>query len=120
MSEVNVNWFEIPVLNTARAAEFYATVLGTPLDTIDGPDGPMQVFAGSDGPAGALWPVDTPPAHGGVMVYLGCDDIDAALDRAVGAGGAIESARASIGPFGFIGRFRDTEGNVVALHSPAG
>lgn len=119
MSQTSVNWFEIPVLDSARAAAFYEAVLAAPLGSIDGPDGAMQVFMGAEGPAGALLSVDTPPAPGGVMVYLGCDDIDAALARAEQAGGAIDTPRSSIGPFGFIGRFKDTEGNVVALHSPA-
>ncbi len=119
MSEVTVNWFEIPVQDKARAVEFYGAVLGAPLGSIDGPDGPMAVFMGAEGPAGALTDTGSPSADAGVLVYLGCDDIDAALQRAEQAGGTIAMPKSSIGPFGFIGRFTDTEGNLLALHTPA-
>ena len=117
MSNVTIDWFEIPAIDVARATEFYGAVLNTPLGKMDGPDGEMNVFMGSDGPAGALLPVDEPPVSGGVTIYLGVEDIDAALSRAEQAGGQIELARTSIGPHGFIGRFTDTEGNSVALHT---
>ncbi|MEM7100934.1 MAG: VOC family protein [Pseudomonadota bacterium] len=117
MSNVSIEWFEIPAVDVARATEFYGAVLNTPLGKLDGPDGEMNVFMGPEGPAGALLPVDEAPASGGVTIYLGCDDIDAALIRAEQAGGQIEQVRTSIGPHGFIGRFTDTEGNSVALHT---
>ena len=116
---VSVNWFEIPVVDVARAAEFYGLVLGVPLESMEGPDGEMTVFPGVEGAAGALLPVDQAPVAGGVTIYLGCADIDAALARAQSAGGAIEQPKTPIGPHGFIGCFKDTEGNLVALHTPA-
>lgn len=116
---VAVNWFEIPVTNMGRAVEFYGAVLNTPLDTMDGPDGHMHVFPGADGAAGTLIQADDSISSGGVLIYLHTDDIDAALQRATSAGGAVEQEKTSIGPFGFIGRFRDTEGNSVALHTPS-
>lgn len=116
---VSVNWFEIPVKDTARAVEFYGAVLGTPLGTMDGPDGPMHVFPSEEGAAGALTTDDSTPAEAGVLIYLHSDDIDAALKRAEQAGGAVVLEKTPIGPHGFIGRFKDTEGNIVALHKPA-
>ncbi len=116
-----INWFEIPVQDSGRAAEFYGTVLAAPLGELDGPDGPMRTFLGDEGPSGALVQADTdnPPAATGTLVYLSCGDIDAALDRVGGAGGEVQQAKTSIGPFGFIGRFLDPDGNRVALHTPA-
>ena len=116
---VSVAWFEIPVANIARAVEFYGTVLGLPLDSMDGPDGPMSVFPGAEGPVGALTTDEGSPAQAGVLVYLDCDDIPAALDRVAAAGGEVLMTKTSIGPFGFIGKFNDSEGNTVALHSQA-
>ena len=115
MSNVAVNWFEIPVADKGRAAEFYGNVLGEPLGTMDGPDGPMSVFMGAEGPAGAL--IEGPCVDGGVRVYLNCDDIDAALGRVAAAGGRVTQERTSIGPFGFIATLIDTEGNTVSLHT---
>ena len=52
-----VNWFEIPVTNIGRAVEFYGTVLGEPLGTMDGPDGQMHIFIPYDctQPMSCLW-----------------------------------------------------------------
>lgn len=110
-----INWFEIPVQDLPRATRFYGEVLGTPLGTMDGPDGEMHVFMGEQGPAGAL--IEGATSQDGVRVYLDCADIDAALQRAAAAGGRIHEAKTSIGPFGFVGSMVDTEGNVVALHT---
>ncbi len=114
-----VAWFEIPVKDVERAVEFYGTVLGEPVGEMDGPDGKMYVFMGGEGPVGALTTQDTSVEEAGVLVYLETADISAALGRAEQAGGQILQARTSIGPFGFIGRFRDSEGNAVALHTGA-
>ena len=116
---VSINWFEIPVKDVQRAVEFYGAVIGEPMGTMDGPDGPMHIFPGDDGAAGALTTEDSVPAEGGVLVYLYSPDIDAALERIAAAGGEVLVPKTSIGPFGFIGRFRDSEGNTVALHTPS-
>ena len=83
---VAVDWFEIPVKDMDRAVAFYGSVLDEPLATMDGPDGPMQVFMGDAGPAGALTRDELAPGGDGVLVYLNCADIPAALDRAQSAG----------------------------------
>ena len=116
---VSVNWFEIPAQDMERAVAFYGAALGEPLATMDGPDGLMNVFPADDGPAGALIGADvTPVAEGGVRVYLHSDDIDSAMERIAAAGGEVLMGKTPIGPHGFIGTFKDTEGNTVALHTP--
>lgn len=117
MTDIAVNWFEIPVIDVERAAEFYATVLDRALTTMDGPDGPMQVFMGEDGPAGALIQSAEPVSAQGVLVYLNCPDIDAAIERVAAAGGEVEMARTSIGEYGYTAQFIDSEGNRIALHN---
>ena len=119
MSDTTINWFEIPSNNVADAVGFYARVLGVELGEIPGPDGaPMHVFMGAEGPTGALVAADATdvPGSAGPRVYLNCADIPAALARAAEAGGRIVSEETAIGPYGFIGRFTDLDGNVVALH----
>ena len=55
MSNVSVNWFEIPVSDVSKAAAFYGAVLGNDLGEMPGPDGvAMRVFMGAEGPCGAL------------------------------------------------------------------
>lgn len=117
MSDVRVAWFEVPVADLERAVRFYGKVLDAPMATMPGPQGDMHVFVGADGPVGALTRTDSAPAAGGVIVYFDSDDIDAALDRVTAAGGTVVQQRTSIGPYGFIGQFLDSEGNTLALHS---
>jgi hypothetical protein len=57
------------------------------------------------------------PAADGVLIFLNTDGhLDACLQRVAKAGGAVLMPRLDIGEPGFIATFRDTEGNVVALH----
>lgn len=119
MNDIVVNWFEIPVRDLARAQEFYGTVLQTEIGEIPGPDGePMKVLQSGGNPAGALVKELGEPNPGGVRVYFHSDDIPAALERAKNAGGSVVVEATSIGPYGSFGQFADSEGNVIALHSP--
>jgi predicted enzyme related to lactoylglutathione lyase len=45
------------------------------------------------------------------------DDINAALKKVEEKGGKILNPKNSIGEFGFVAHFEDSEGNRVALHS---
>lgn len=118
MTETSVNWFEIPVKDLDRAAKFYSTVLGIELGEMNGPSGPMKTFQHGEMPIGAL--VKGPqfiPSKEGSLVYLGTPDIDAVLQRVDVSGGQVLVPKTSIGPFGNIGQFIDSEGNRMALHS---
>ena len=54
----------------------------------------------------------------GVIVYLDADGtLDAGLARVERAGGQVILPKTDIGPPGFIALVRDTEGNLVGLHS---
>jgi predicted enzyme related to lactoylglutathione lyase len=57
------------------------------------------------------------PSYAGTMVYFDVDDIDATLARVASIGGKILNPKTSIGEYGFVGHFEDSEGNRVALHS---
>jgi predicted enzyme related to lactoylglutathione lyase len=58
------------------------------------------------------------PGAGGTIVYLNVEgDLDGVLQRAPAHGGEVIKPRLSIGQHGFIGIIKDTEGNVVGLHS---
>lgn len=118
MSQVAVNWFEIPVKDMDRAATFYSAVLDSTLGDMDGPAGPVKTFQSGEMPVGALVTGEhNEPSQSGTLVYLGTADIDAALERVSSSGGQVVLEKTSIGPFGHIGQFIDSEGNRVALHS---
>jgi predicted enzyme related to lactoylglutathione lyase len=52
-----------------------------------------------------------PPAHDGPSAYIHVDAIDPALDASNKHDGEILMPRMSIGEYGFIVHFEDTEGN---------
>jgi uncharacterized protein len=60
------------------------------------------------------------PSHAGMLVYFTVADIDAALKRVPEQGGKVLRAKTSIGEYGFVGHFEDSEGNRVAVHSRNG
>ena len=116
-----LNWFEIPTTDLDRASRFYERALGIELR--------REVFAGTPnaffsydkpGVGGAL--IADPhrkPGGDGTLVYLDATGkLDAVLARIPDLGGQVVLPRTSIGPVGFIALVRDTEGNVIGLHSP--
>ncbi len=115
-----VNWFEIPVADLARAKTFYESVMGVQLAENEMRPNKMAWFPvemGASGAAGTLIQGDGfTPSHAGSLVYFNVPAIDAALAKIGSAGGKTLMPRMSIGQFGFIAHFEDTEGNRVALH----
>jgi predicted enzyme related to lactoylglutathione lyase len=118
-----VNWFEIPVSDMRRGTKFYEAAFGVKLAPNE--MGPLQ-FAffpmerGAAGAGGTLVEGEGyVPSHQGSMVYFRVEAIDAALKRIVKAGGKTLLPRTSIGQYGFIAHFEDTEGNRAALHEAA-
>lgn len=118
-----VTWFEIPVDDMPRARRFYEHVFGVRLELQDFGSLLMAWFPARHGEAGAtgsLVKADSYiPSHSGSLVYFCVEDIDATLGRVAEAGGRTVSARMSIGQYGFVAHFEDTEGNRIALHSSA-
>jgi hypothetical protein len=116
-----VNWFEIPVLDIDRARKFYEKVFDYQLTPEKMGEYTMAFFPmaeGVSGAAGTLIKGETyAPSHGGTVVYFSVDDIEEVLRRINGNGGTTILPKKSIGEYGFIAHFEDTEGNRLALHS---
>ncbi len=114
-----LNWFEIFVTDMARARAFYEKVLEVKLEAEDFGGMPNCMFPQEKGSFGAL--VKHPrrkPNPEGALVYLNCNGrLDQALSLVVKAGGEVVMPKLDIGDPGFIALVRDTEGNVVGLHS---
>jgi hypothetical protein len=115
-----VVWFDIAVSDLQRAKAFYSKVFDVEL--VDNEMGPnkMAMFPFEPGVAsGALVQgPDSKPSTEGSTVYLyGGDDLSVPLSRVEAAGGKVLLDEMSIGEYGFIAYFLDTEGNKVALHS---
>lgn len=117
-----INWFEIPATDFQRARRFYETVFAVTLREETCGAGQMGIFP-YECPAtgGAIARMDCyTPGPGGVVIYLdGGDDLAVPLDRIKAAGGEIVVAKTLItAEIGYMALFRDTEGNIVGLHSP--
>ncbi|MEQ8209578.1 MAG: VOC family protein [Lacipirellulaceae bacterium] len=115
-----VNWFEIPVTDMDRASKFYGTAFDTEITPAEiGPNkmGWFPMEQNVPGAAGTLIMGDGYlPSHEGSLVYFHVAEIDPALEKITTAGGKTLVPRTSIGEYGFIAHFEDTEGNRVALH----
>lgn len=118
----SINWFEIPVIDFARAKKFYETLYGAEVTEMPFPDGkygmlPADMQNGGVG-GGIVQGEGFEPSIKGTIVYLnGGEDLSTPLSKVENAGGKIIMPKTSIGPNGFIAQFIDTEGNRVAFHS---
>ena len=116
-----VNWFEIPATDLDRAQSFYETVLGIEMHRQDMGDLKMAWFPmveGGEGATGTLVQNENyTPSHAGAMVYFSVESIEDAIGRVAENGGTVLNPKSSIGEFGFVAHFEDSEGNRVALHA---
>lgn len=116
-----VNWFEIPATDLDRAQAFYERVLGVELERNE--MGPLwmawfPMTGDGEGASGTLIQNENyTPSHAGTLVYFSVEDIEGTLARIESAGGKVLNGKSSIGEFGFVAHFEDSEGNRVALHS---
>lgn len=128
-ADTNVlTWFEIPVLDTARAKKFYETILDIEMRTQTFPETdeeltffpsvPGVIQASSGRVSGALVKNNrSKPSMEGTTVYLNAYPVlQTVIDRIEAAGGKVIVPRTQI-PAGFISVFIDTEGNKVAIHA---
>jgi predicted enzyme related to lactoylglutathione lyase len=109
------------VLDLDRARKFYEKVFGYTLTSEEVSGYSMAFFPmeqGVPGAAGTLIKGETyTPSHAGTVVYFSVDDIEEVLRRVNANGGSTVLPKKSIGQYGFIAHFEDTEGNRMAVHS---
>jgi hypothetical protein len=113
-------WVEIPVNDFDRAFKFYETIL--PFNLKKEEEWPNYAFFEHDreGVGGAIVKhVGMVPSPNGCLTYLNCgDDLAEILDKVEAAGGEIVMQKTLIHEnIGYMAKFKDTEGNVLALHS---
>ncbi|ALS97336.1 VOC family protein [Lacimicrobium alkaliphilum] len=121
--------FEIYVQDMDRAKAFYEALFDVKLENMPSPtpeidmdmwffpmdkDDPMSGY----GAGGMLVKMEGfTPGAGGTLVYFGCDDCAVQAARAAANGGSIHQEKMSIGEHGFCAVVRDSEGNLIGLHS---
>ncbi len=115
------NWFEIPVKDMGKARKFYEKVFDVELsfEEMGGMKLAMFPFTqDAPGAAGALVQGESyEPSRAGTVVYFTVEDIPETLRRINANGGKTIMPKTSIGEYGFIAHYEDTEGNRLALHS---
>ena len=112
-------WFDLPVSDLQRAAEFYRNVLAVQVHIEQFEQIEFAVLEHSEGNGGCL--VVRPEeisADAGLLLYLNVDGRirDAVAKVGEGGGKIVEDVHA-IGPHGFRAIVLDSEGNRLALHS---
>lgn len=116
-----VGWFEIYAQDMSRAKEFYESVFATHLARLENPGIEMRAFPmdrEGKGASGSLVKYEGYPSGGnGTVVYFSCADCAVEAKRVPASGGRIFKDKFSIGQYGFIALFTDTEGNMIGLHS---
>ncbi len=118
----SLNWFEISVAEMPRAKKFYESIFGLAL--ADGEvAGTQMAFFPTDGGNGkiggalAQGPFHKPSIDGS-KVYLNANpNLSTVLDKVEKSGGKVVLPKTSIGDFGHMAFFIDSEGNVIGLHS---
>nr|WP_324259937.1 VOC family protein [Cellvibrio fontiphilus] len=123
--------FEIYAQDIERAKKFYESTFEVTLEKIPSPIPEMEMemwsFPMDDeapmssyGTGGMLVKMEGfEPGAGGTLVYFGCDDCAVQAARAAECGGSVFQEKTAIGEHGFCALVKDTEGNLIGLHSMA-
>ncbi len=116
-----INWFEIAVEDLERAKSFYEKVLKKTLTITELGEDKMALFPydpkASNASGALVQGKNYTPGMSGTKIYFDCEDVNDPLSRVEGNGGAILLPKTKIGEFGSIALIKDTEGNLIGLHS---
>ena len=128
--ENTVVWADIPVTDLDRAMAFYGAVLQRKFTKVEGMDG-IALEAPPENASNTPpteFPVsfdlalteNTRPSTDGCTIYLNSyGDPEGMIQRAVAAGGEVIMPVQDMGQMvGFIGMFKDSEGNRIGVHKP--
>lgn len=108
-------YIEIPATDIARSSEFYRRAFRWNIRTRS--DGSIA-FDDGVGEVSGSWVLDRPPAgQPGLMIYIMVDDVAAACEGVIAAGGQIVQPIGADAPE-ITARFRDPGGNVIGLYQP--
>ena len=117
-----LNWFEIPVVDFDRAKKFYGTIFDYDMPEMMMGKNRMGFLLherGNSVGGTIILEAGRKPSDQGTLVYLnGGSDLSVVLDRVKAAGGSVVGAKCEVAPgMGYIALFKDTEGNLVGIHS---
>ena len=120
-------WTDIPVIELDRAIKFYSAVLGREVKRMSEGGMEYDLLPHEEQSASGCLCVGgdsvgdrNQPSQNGPLIYLSVEGrLDEAVKAARANGGKCLQDRQQIGPHGFRLLIVDSEGNRIALHSPA-
>jgi uncharacterized protein len=118
--------FEIPTDDLSRAKEFYGSVFGWDLQTMEEMD---YTIARTTSVDEQQMPTEPGAINGGMMkrsaetpspvLTIGVESVDDSLKQVEGAGGNVVRPKTDIPGMGSFAYVKDTEGNVIGLWESA-
>ncbi|MEM9894896.1 MAG: VOC family protein [Bacteroidota bacterium] len=116
-----VCWFDINVANLDRAKKFYETVFEIELTDLPSEWGRQSAFPfenqGANATGALVEKENYVAAEGNTIVYFSTTDCISEEERVKTAGGIVLRSKMPIGEFGYVSILKDTEGNMIGLHS---
>lgn len=116
-----VAFFEIPAADFDRAVQFYQSVLGIRLNTMDCGNEKMAFFPEENGlyPGAISYATGFNPSKEGVLISLSVESIEEALKAVVQNGGQVGIPKTKIEAEGrgWFATFTDSEGNTLGLYA---
>jgi predicted enzyme related to lactoylglutathione lyase len=117
--------FEIPADDVARAKDFYASVFGWQLNTMQIGEGEYTIVQTTPIDDNTQLPIEPGAINGGMMqrsadtphpiITIDVDGIEDSLKQIEAAGGSAVTPRTEIPGMGAFAYFKDPEGNVLGL-----
>ena len=114
-------WNELATTDPGRARRFYTDVLGWTFEPFTLPGGEYWVARAGDAMVGGLGGLDTGPpglTASTWVSWVGVDDVDEIVSRAVAAGGTIVEAPSDVPHVGRVAVLRDPTGALFGLMAP--
>ena len=106
-------YIEMPATDIAQSAEFYRKVFGWEIRKRG--DG-TTAFDDTTGAVSGTWVLNRPPSQTpGLLIYIWCDSVAAAVDAVVANGCQIVQPIGVDAPE-ITARFRDPGGNIIGLY----
>lgn len=114
--------FEIPADDLERARNFYESIFGWKMDTMEGMD---YILIGTTPMDENHMPEEPGAINGGMMkrqrpitspvITINVEDIEAALKKVKKMGGEAVRGKMPVADMGYAAYFKDTEGNIIGL-----
>lgn len=129
-----VNWVEIPVTYLERASTFYKSALGVNISIVKAENVNYGVMKLNGEVGGILF--ETEKINHGIVIYLHVERMGEILSKIERCGGTILQGKTLLksynddnldiisgtlfdGKIGYFAKIKDTEGNIIGLHSNA-